>query len=142
MFILKIEGQIRGGKNSMSIDPRTGRHFPGTRARQFVLWRNNAMAQVRAQIPSFWKPASVPMCVHIYYWRGDDRRRDSPMMEDALWHVLERSGVVEDDRLLIPHWYPQGLDRRNPRVLLAFHPFEHSPLPDEVAKYDAWRFSR
>ncbi len=113
-----IRGKISGGKNNMRIDPRSGRHYPSP---EFVEWRENAIAQIFPQLQIPFKKIEIPTRVNIFYWRGDERRHDTPAMEDALWHVLERT-VVVDDSLLFPCWFPQGLDRKNPRVALELLP--------------------
>lgn len=41
-----------------------------------------------------------------------------PGIEDAIFHVLERAGVVEDDAQFedCSGWYKQEIDRKNPRL--------------------------
>jgi Holliday junction resolvase RusA-like endonuclease len=50
------------------------------------------------------------------YFAGDLRRRDVPGMMDALFHVLERSGIVRDDSLIQTAEWHYKLDREGPRV--------------------------
>jgi len=81
------------------------------------------MAEIRPQLQkqSFSNSFALPVDVEINYWTGDRRRRDAPGIIDALWHLLERCGVVSDDahlggfeRSIV--YKNCGLDKANPRV--------------------------
>lgn len=73
----------------------------------------NLVSQMR--VPMFRKPTEL--CIEIHYAAGDLRRRDMPGMMDALFHVLERAQVVEDDaQIKEGHWYQLPLDRATPGV--------------------------
>lgn len=75
---------------------RTGHRFP---AKRFVTWRADALTQLQEQgIPRLG--IDYPVTVRIIYWPSDKRRRDVPGLVDALWHLLEKYGVVKDDRWL------------------------------------------
>lgn len=87
-----IEGQCTSGKNSVIIT-RSGMRFPSKR---FVTWRNEAMKN----IPQIKKPIDESVEVVVQYYSGDKRRRDVPGMVDALWHVIEKAGIVTDDKHL------------------------------------------
>ncbi len=93
---LRITGQVRGGKNNMGVT-KTGKHFPRPK---WAAWRNIAVREILGQLPSGWMSIKVPVSVHLYYVAGDKRRRDQPAILDAIWHVLEKAGVVLDDTLL------------------------------------------
>jgi len=111
-FILK--GQIPSGKNAMQTT-RTGRHYP---LKRFVDWRSNVEAQIRQQV-GFPKAQEGPCAASFAYFPGDLRRRDVPGMIDALFHVLERFGLVKDDSLIVDvTWKKWPLDRENPRVIV------------------------
>ena len=61
---------------------------------------------------------TVPLFILIHYWPGDKRTRDVPGMVDALWHVLQKVGFVEDDsQFKHVEWIEEEVDRDNPRVL-------------------------
>lgn len=94
-FSFTLDGQCPSGKNAVVIT-RTGKRFPGKR---FVKWRTEALKQIAPQIKKFksWLPLSVPVDVEVGYTAGDRRRRDVPGILDAIWHLLERAGVVTDD---------------------------------------------
>lgn len=109
-----LQGQIRGGKNNMGIT-RTGRHYP---KKLFVEWRADMEAQVRAQV-GYPGPYTKPLKAVFNYFPGDLRRRDVPAMLDAVFHVLERTGIVEDDSLIEDTtWMKHPLDRTRPRVIV------------------------
>lgn len=95
---ITIKGQIRGGKNNIIIT-RSGRRFPN---RQWAAWRDEAVAQVRKQLPEGWTAIDEPINVRLDYCAGDRRRRDFPAICDSIWHVLEKAGVVTDDTHLWP----------------------------------------
>jgi Holliday junction resolvase RusA-like endonuclease len=111
-FKINLKGQIPSGKNQMKIDPRSGRHYP---AQRFELWRQDAWAQIMTQR----KKIEVPCCIRVDYWPGDRRRRDVPGCADALCHLLEMCGIVEDDSLLEDwEWHTHEVSPQNPRTII------------------------
>jgi len=54
--------------------------------------------------------------MHLSYLAGDKRRRDNPAIVDAIFHVLEKAGVVADDTLIWPVASSRGYDKENPRA--------------------------
>lgn len=118
-FHVVLLGQCPSGKNSIQTT-RTGHRYPKQR---FVQWRDLAVAQAIAAVrhghgDPFLKPTVVAITVAYYY--GDRRRRDVPGMLDAIFHVLERAGIVEDDAQ-IRHvvWTTVELAKESPRVVVA-----------------------
>ena len=83
------------GKNSVKTT-RTGHRYPNDR---FVNWREEVLGQLISQADSR-KPLNNPHLIlrcDIRYWPTDRRTRDVPGMEDALYHCLERSGIIAND---------------------------------------------
>lgn len=111
---LVIHGQVSGGKNSMGVT-QTGRHYAKA---PFKRWREAAMAEIASQLPKRFEPFSTETLVTMGYYAGDKRRRDEPAIKDAVWHVLERAGVVHDDCLLWTTHSWRNYDKQNPRVEL------------------------
>lgn len=124
-FTVTLSGQLPSGKNSIKTT-RTGKRYP---TKRFVEWRDAAVGHVyrerckvfnlvsQMRVPMFRKPTELSIEVH--YAAGDLRRRDIPGMLDALFHVLERALVVEDDaQIKESHWYQLPVDRANPRVVV------------------------
>jgi Holliday junction resolvase RusA-like endonuclease len=109
-----ILGKIRGGKNNMIVTKK-GKHIP---KREWASWRDDAVAQVRSQLPKEWEPVIHPVNVRIEYVAGDRRRRDFPAICDAIWHVLEKAGFCEDDTLLWPAESTRVYDKENPRATI------------------------
>lgn len=119
-FTFTFQGQLPSGKNSIKTT-RTGKRYPTQR---FVEWRDEAVAKATEHVrttaswthwPWFRKPTKL--CIEIHYAAGDLRRRDIPGMLDALFHVLERAQVVEDDaQIKETHWYQLPVDRSAPGV--------------------------
>lgn len=107
-FTLRLTGQVRGGKNAMGIT-RTGRHYART---PFKIWRDAAVSGIQRQLPTGWIPIAGPVSVRLDYVAGDQRRRDMPAILDAIWHVLEKAGVVTDDTLL---WVTQSARSHDPK---------------------------
>jgi Holliday junction resolvase RusA-like endonuclease len=95
-LVITLPGQIRGGKNNMVVT-RTGRHFPRP---EWAKWRDAMVTHVKRQLPVDWQPIAVPVNVRLDYAAGDKRRRDQPAIIDAIFHVLEKAGVVTDDTLI------------------------------------------
>jgi Holliday junction resolvase RusA-like endonuclease len=119
--VITIKGQVRGGKNNMLV-LRNGMHIP---SKKFKEWRDDALEQVGAHkimVKNHYSkknPMITVPCMHeIEYFAGDHRRRDIPAILDAVYHVLERAGVVKDDCLLKDLNFRQHYDKENPRVII------------------------
>lgn len=119
---ITIRGQVKGGKNNIGIT-RNGRRFPKA---SWAKWRDDAARQVKAQWND-WNyggfkriPFTIPLNVRLDYFAGDKRRRDMPAIIDAVWHVLEKAGVVADDTLLWAVFSTRDYDKANPRVTITF----------------------
>jgi Holliday junction resolvase RusA-like endonuclease len=113
-LVLRLKGQVRGGKNNMG-RTKTGKSFP---KKVFADWRAEAIRQIKMQFHG--EPIAVPCNVRIDYVAEDRRRRDFPAICDALWHALERAGVVTDDTLLWPAQSSRSYDKAAPGVTITF----------------------
>jgi len=93
-----IKGQISGGKNQMGVT-RNGIHYP---KKNFSEWRLNTEYQLKQQMKKMPEFSTInqPVNAIFNYIAGDNRRRDATAILDAVFHVLERMGIVEDDRLI------------------------------------------
>ena len=94
---------------------KTGKSFP---KKVFADWRAEAIRQIKMQFHG--EPITVPCNVRIDYVAEDRRRRDFPAICDALWHALERAGVVTDDTLLWPAQSSRSYDKAAPSVTITF----------------------
>jgi hypothetical protein len=124
---VRLEGQLPSGKNAQGMRyekaktvwdrPSMWKH-PKTR---FVRWRADAEKQMQLQLGR-WKsllPLNVPLMMYVWYWPGDRLIRDRSGMLDALFHLLERTGVIVNDGLIEdPIWRTMPMDRTAPRVHL------------------------
>lgn len=111
----KITGQIKSGKNNMQTS-RSGKHYP---LPAWASWRDEVLWEIKQQGPI--KTIEDACSIHIDYAGGDLKRRDVPGMADALFHCLERAGVIKDDSLFREcHWW-YSLDRENPRALIRIY---------------------
>ena len=115
-MILKFTGQIRGGKNNMIVT-RTGRRFPKP---EWAEWRDSAVNEIKAQLPKLFRPIDVPTAIRMDYLAGDKRRRDMPAIIDAIFHVLEKAGVVKDDTLLWVTESTRGYSKEAPSATITF----------------------
>lgn len=113
---LSFTGQIRGGKNNMIIT-RTGLHFP---KKEWAKWRDEKVMEIKMQLPKGWQPISEPVDVVLNYAAGDKRRRDFPAIVDAIFHVLEKAGVVTDDTLIWISKSTREYRKDSPGALLTF----------------------
>jgi len=113
-LVLRLTGQVRGGKNNMG-RTKTGKSFP---KKSFADWRAEAIRQIKTQFHG--EPIAVPCNVRLDYVAEDRRRRDFPAICDALWHALERAGVVTDDTLLWPAQSSRSYDKSAPGVTITF----------------------
>jgi Holliday junction resolvase RusA-like endonuclease len=111
---LVISGQIRGGKNNMIVT-RTGLHFPKP---EWAKWRDEAVAQIKCQLPPCYKPLDVCINMRLKYIAGDKRRRDMPAILDSIFHVLEKAGVVSDDTLIWVTESSRSYDKEKPMALM------------------------
>lgn len=116
LYQFTISGQCPSGKNAIIVT-RTGHRFPNQR---FVDWRNHALTEIFQQI-KIKEVIDYPISVDIKYMAGDRIRRDMPGIIDALWHVIEKAGIVSDDTYLGGHGQTLsvchlGLDRGNSGV--------------------------
>lgn len=111
---ITIESQIVGGKNNLIVT-RSGRRVPRA---PWARWRDRTVREVRGQLPRGWKPITTPTGITLEYWAGDKRRRDMPAVLDAIFHILEKAGVVADDTLLWVTKSSRGYDKEAPRVEL------------------------
>jgi Holliday junction resolvase RusA-like endonuclease len=109
--VITIKGQVRGGKNNMGIT-RTGRHYPKPK---FKEWRDDAVSQVLTHKINM---ITEPCTAEISYFAGDCRRRDVPAILDALFHVLERAGVVKDDCLIENVYFEKHYDKEDPKAII------------------------
>ena len=113
---LKFTGQIRGGKNNMIVT-RTGHRFPKP---EWAKWRDSAVKEIKAQLPKSFRPIDVPTAIRMDYLAGDKRRRDMPAIIDAIFHVLEKAGVVKDDTLLWVTESTRGYSKEAPSATITF----------------------
>jgi Holliday junction resolvase RusA-like endonuclease len=114
---ITITGQIKGGKNNMVVT-RAGLHFP---KKDWAAWRNQTVAEIKAQLPTGWQPLSNPCSLTLEYVAGDLRRRDQPAIIDSIFHCLEKAGVVTDDTLLWVEKSSRRHDKEKPMAKLEFY---------------------
>lgn len=112
-----LMGQLPSGKNAVVVT-RTGHRFP---AKRFVDWRTAALTQLRAQCDGIPQPIRSPrLKLLVTYTPGDRRTRDVAGMMDALCHLLERSGLVENDgQVRECDWEELPMDRTTPCATIA-----------------------
>lgn len=116
MITITLTGQMPSGKNAVNVT-RTGHRYPNVR---FESWREKAMWEVKMQLKNqkLFPPTSN-VYMECWYWRGDLRRRDVPGMEDALCHLFEKMGIVNDDaQICDQNFHRMSLDRKNPRITI------------------------
>ena len=89
-LIILLNHQIPSGKNAVKIN-RKGQRYPD---KKFVIWRAKALEAIGGVAQAF--PGPVHMIVD--YVPGDNIRRDAPGMLDALCHLIEKAGIVADDK--------------------------------------------
>jgi len=102
-----LEDQLPSGKTSGT---EIGYRKNGSRymrpSDRFVAWRNKAEKEILLQRhgwPTALKmalPLRVPLVMTVSYRPFDNRTRDVPGMVDALFHLLEHVGLVENDGLI------------------------------------------
>lgn len=111
---ITLSGVVKGGKNNMVVT-RSGLHFP---KKSWAKWRDEKVAEVKAQLPNDWSPITVPTDIELEYIAGDRRRRDQPAIIDAIFHVLEKAGVASDDTHLWISSSTRSYDKKNPKAII------------------------
>ena len=114
-LVLRLKGQVRGGKNGMGVT-KSGRHYAKA---PFKKWRAEMMAQINAQ-GCGGILISTPTNVRIEYVAGDRKRRDQTGIFDALFHLLEHAQIIADDSLLWAVQSSRRYDKAAPGVTIAF----------------------
>lgn len=88
-----LKGQCLSGKNHMQV-ARNGKHYP---LKRWAAWRDDMLWQIRR--PK--EPMIGWLKVRVVFTHANNLRRDVPGLLDALCHVLEHAGVVNDDSQII-----------------------------------------
>jgi len=114
-LVLRLSGQVRGGKNGMGVT-KSGRHYAKA---PFKRWRAEMMAQINAQ-GCGGILISTPTNVRIDYVAGDRKRRDQTGIFDALFHLLEHAQIIADDSLLWVVESSCSYDKAAPGVTITF----------------------
>lgn len=116
-MILVLVGQLPSGKNQIKISFRGGKihKYPDAR---FVAWREDALKQIAAQRGT--KPtAAMPVHLCVEYVPGDRRVRDVSGMLDAVFHVLAKAKIIDDDGLVWSvEWKRMAINKTNPGAVL------------------------
>ena len=110
MLTFTLRDAIPSGKNQIGIAYQRGKmiRFPNKR---FKDWRNQASKEVLAQVSLHKKPLVGPLVCVADYVPQDQRRRDLPGLADAIWHLLEYTGLIEDDSQIVDlHWHSYKQD--------------------------------
>jgi len=118
---LTLLGQARGTKNHIQIT-KEGRRYP---TKLFQAWSTYAMLQIWDQLGYAHeiRPYDEPLAIVIDYWPGDGRIRDAPAIQEGIFHVLEGSGVVANDKWFkIVRYKEHAVDKDNPRAEVELWP--------------------
>lgn len=113
-----LNGQMKSGKNGQKIRRRwRGPGFVRHAAPAFEAWRHEMLRQIKAHRLGKFLPLVGPLRIDIEYVPGDRILRDGPGIQDALFHVFERAGVVKNDAQFAEiHFVPRIMDRARPRA--------------------------
>ena len=94
-FSFKIKGIIRGGKNHINIT-RTGQRYPN---REWAKWRDMTVSGIKRVMPN-GLIFDAPVEMWVQHIPSDKRKRDLPAMIDAIFHCMEKAGLITDDCLV------------------------------------------
>ena len=108
MISFCLSSQLPSGKGQIRKTWRKGRlvHYPQKR---FSEWRKQAALEVLAKVKAKDKPLMGPLVMRVQYVPQDKRTRDIPGMTDALCHLLEFCGLIEDDGQIQSLYWAQAL---------------------------------
>lgn len=115
-WTFEIESELTGKANSRQLVPVRGRYIPvlSKKARRFE-------KEARAQLAAQWHDDPIEddlvIEVHVYYknWQND-------LDATLLFDVLERFGVVKNDRQFKEQHLYHYLDKERPRMLVKMWP--------------------
>ena len=103
-----LYGKMKSGKNHVQIT-RTGRRYPN---KSFADWRDEMLSQINYQ----GKPLQGRVGLSAWYVPGDRLRRDAPGILDALLHLFEKAGILQDDaQVKKVNWTENITDRHAPQ---------------------------
>ena len=117
---LTITGQVSCGKNAIQTT-RSGQRYP---TQAFKTWRDSALTQIWQQEGYIHeiKLFDEPLHITYDYWPGDRRIRDATAVQDAVDHVLEKAGVVTNDKWFEHLSYiKHQIDKDFPRIVLTIY---------------------
>jgi Holliday junction resolvase RusA-like endonuclease len=121
MRTFTILGQVHCGKNNIGITKK-GHRYPN---KAFAEWAKDAIDQVKIQSAAYPRNTlTIPLKIDIDYYPADRRIRDIPAIFDAVFHALEKAGVVENDAQFkqVGHYLEHEVDRESPRVVVRIKP--------------------
>jgi Holliday junction resolvase RusA-like endonuclease len=111
-----LTGSIVSGKNQIQLSYRNGRIFKYPNKR-FTKWRDEASKQVLPAIMVNPWPLQGRIKMTVRYTPGDAIRRDLTGMLDALFHLLEHVGIVENDfQIKCVEWHDAAMQRNHGKV--------------------------
>lgn len=117
-FIFNLKMQIPSGKNAVQTT-RTGKRYPSKR---FKVWRDAAIQSLPDRLPRF----DGPVAVVVDYSPGDKIRRDVPGLLDALCHLIEKVGIVNDDaQVKNVTWTTFPVWPKKPRCTVSIYELRH-----------------
>ncbi len=116
-MVFTFTGQIHGGKNNMRIT-RNGIHYPDPK---FEKWRTAQIYSLLTQKKNYIN--QLPIISDKYHWKflyipSDNRRRDVPAILDAVFHCLEKAGIVKDDCLIKNIYFKTNMPNKDNAGLL------------------------
>lgn len=98
------------------------RRYP---TKRFMRWLTNVEREFRTQLKGMqpYLPIQGECYAIVEYVPGDLITRDLPGMQDAVWHMCERFGIITNDKWF-QHliWITRPMDRADPRLSLRIVP--------------------
>lgn len=92
-FELKFKKISGIGKNNFGVT-RNGIHYP---KKNFINFRGEAIRQIIKQLPSNFRTIKNECKLNIIYCPADKRTRDATAIIDAIFHIFEKAGIIEND---------------------------------------------
>jgi Holliday junction resolvase RusA-like endonuclease len=125
--VITIKGQVRGGKNHIIIT-KTGHRFPN---KKFAEWAVGTIWQIRSQRGGYPMISSPEYDWKFDYTPENNQRRDITAVLDAVFHCLEKAGVVSDDRWIQNITFRQNpANKENAGIVITANPAEKAiPSP-------------
>lgn len=134
-FFISLE-KIKGiGKNNIGIT-RKGIRYPKKSFKEFREYMIKEIMSILTNRYREFETIKCPVSVTIYLFQNDKRNRDVSAILDAVCHILEKVGIIEDDGLIYKSVCEKCYsDKDKGAIYIKVEKLAYEPISDNVYKY-------